>query len=46
MSDGPVHPILANTDALIAYARLDCWKTIFIQVPDTIDQDEGDTITL
>jgi len=28
MSDGPVHPILADTDALIAYARLDCWKTI------------------
>ena len=28
MSDGPVHSILADTDALIAYARLDCWPTI------------------
>lgn len=28
MSDGPVQPILADTDALIAYARLDCWNVI------------------
>lgn len=28
MSDGQLHPILADTDALIAYARLDCWNII------------------
>ena len=28
MADRSVHPILADTDALIAYARLDCWDVI------------------
>lgn len=32
MSEGPVHPFLADTDALIAYARLDCWDIIQVHL--------------
>lgn len=28
MSDDSVHPLLADTDALVAYARLDCWDVV------------------